>query len=72
MNITLYTIGCPKCSVLEKKLEQKGIQYLSNSSEDEMQMRGFTSMPMLVVEDDAGETVMDFSTAVKWVNNYNN
>ena len=27
MMVTLYSTGCPRCTVLEKKLEQKKIEY---------------------------------------------
>jgi hypothetical protein len=27
MKIVLYTIGCPQCNVLEKKLNNAGVQY---------------------------------------------
>lgn len=34
MAITLYSTGCPKCKVLKKKLEEKGIKYTENNSVD--------------------------------------
>lgn len=63
-NITLYSTGCPKCTILEKKLDQKNISYEINNDVDLMQEKGFMSMPMLEVD---GE-LMDFGTAVNWVN----
>ncbi len=27
MSVTLYSTHCPKCDVLEKKLQNKGIKY---------------------------------------------
>lgn len=65
MEIILYTTGCPKCTVLKKKLEEKGIEYQVCDSVEEMSKMGFTHVPMLSVD---GE-VMNFSAANVWVNN---
>lgn len=65
--ITLYTTHCPKCTVLEKKLESKNIKFDVNENEEEMQERGFQSLPVLEVD---GNT-LDFIEAVKWVNEVN-
>ena len=65
--IILYTTHCPKCTVLEKKLESKNIKFDVNENEEEMQERGFQSLPVLDVD---GNT-LDFIEAVKWVNEVN-
>lgn len=62
--IVLYSTGCPKCTVLKKKLDKKGIAYSENSSVDEMVKLDITTVPVLSVD---GER-MDFSNAIKWVN----
>lgn len=62
--ITLYTTHCPKCIVLEKKLEQKAIEFEICEDQDLMVEKGFMSAPMLEVD---GE-VLDFTKAVAWVN----
>lgn len=64
MNITLYSTGCPKCIILEKKMDMKNISYDVVDDVDLMQKKGFTTLPMLEVDDE----VMDFGSAVKWVN----
>lgn len=61
--ITLYTTNCPRCSVLEKKLEMKNITFEKNENVDEMLKLGFTSAPMLKVD----EKIMDFTDALRWV-----
>jgi hypothetical protein len=61
--ITLYTTNCPRCSVLEKKLEMKNITFEKNENVDEMLKLGFTSAPMLKVN----EKIMDFTDALRWV-----
>jgi glutaredoxin len=34
--ITLYSTGCPKCKVLETKLNNKNIEFNVNTDVDEM------------------------------------
>lgn len=63
--ITLYTIDCPKCKILEKKLEQANIEYEVCKDRDVIASKGFDLMPVL----DIGGQVMSFGEAVKWVNN---
>lgn len=62
--ITLYSNGCPRCSILKKKLDDKGVNYAIISDEEEMIAKGFKTVPMLEVN---GE-LMDFGTAVRWTN----
>ena len=65
MSVVLYTTGCPKCKILEKKLEQKNIDYEIFDDVDKMLEMGFQSVPLLEVD----KKVMDFVEAVKWLNN---
>lgn len=62
--IIMYSTHCPKCLILEKKLNAAGIDY--NICEDEalMKEKGFDFMPVLEVD---GQ-IMNFGEAVKWVN----
>lgn len=62
--VTLYSTGCPKCNVLKKKLDIKGIQYQENSSVDEMVSLGITQVPVLQV----GEQYLNFVEANAWIN----
>lgn len=62
--ITLYSSGCPRCNVLEKKLEQANIEYEVFSDIDKIIEMGLTTMPMLQVDN----TFMNFAEAVEWVN----
>ena len=64
MNVILYSTHCPKCSVLAAKLKQKGISYIENTNVDEMKSLGLQSAPALMVDG----KLMNFSNAVKWVN----
>lgn len=62
--VTLYTIHCPKCNILEKKLNAAGITYLRIDDRDEIAKQGFDLMPVLEVDD----KIMGFKEAVDWVN----
>ena len=65
MNMTtLFTIDCPKCKILEKKLSQANIEYEVCEDREIMINKGFNSMPVL----DVDGQIMDFGEAVKWVN----
>jgi hypothetical protein len=67
MDIVLYTIDCPNCLILEKKLKAKGIEFIKVLDEDTIRARGFgdSSFPILEV----GDVVMNYKTAIQWVNN---
>lgn len=64
--VVLYSTGCPKCKILEKKLQSKGIYYTKNTSVEEMTALGFTNVPILSVN----AQYLDFGEAVKWVNEH--
>ena len=64
MKVTLYSTNCPRCIVLEKKLNQKNIEFDLVSDEDTMINKGFMTAPMLEVDDE----VYDFKGAVDWLN----
>ena len=65
MNIILYSTHCPRCTVLEKKLEAKGIKFEVETSVDDMLSLGITQVPMLRVDD----KLLNFAEANTWVNN---
>ena len=62
--VVLYSTGCPRCKVLEAKLKQKNIEYTEVSDIEEIEKKGISSVPCLGVE----EEILDFGSAVKWVN----
>lgn len=64
--ITLYSTGCPKCKVIEKKLTQKNIQYVKVTDVNEMRKLGFTSAPVLEVDG----KILNFGDANRWIMNY--
>lgn len=65
--ITLYTLHCPKCSVLQKKLEAANVDFSIVEDENAViakgEANGIMSLPILEVD----EEVMDFTRAVKWL-----
>lgn len=65
MKIVLFSTKCPKCCVLEKKLQQKNISYEEVNDIDIMREKGYLSVPVLEVDG----TRMDFKTANDWINN---
>ena len=62
--IKMYTIECPKCMVLEKKLIAKGIEFTKIMDTKIFSELGIDLFPMLEVN---GE-LLDFSNAIKWIN----
>lgn len=64
-NIILYSTHCPKCTILEKKLREKGVDYKEVNDVDYMVKLGFTEVPILSVNGDN----YGFGEAVKFVNN---
>lgn len=62
-NIILYSTHCPLCMVLEKKLKEKNIEYVEINDINEMSKLGFTSVPVLKVNDE----YMNFFNAKKWI-----
>lgn len=61
--ITLYSTNCPKCKILEQKLNDAAIHYEINNDVDEMIKKDFTTLPML----DMNGELMDFSSALAWL-----
>ena len=64
MSVVLYSTHCPRCNVLEKKLQQKEIDYDEVNDTSIMEQKGYLSVPVLEVD---GKS-MDFKEAVDWIN----
>lgn len=64
MSIILHSTNCPKCKVLEAKLNLKNIPFQKNTDIDKMEKIGIMSVPMLEVD---GE-MFDFKRAADWIN----
>ena len=66
MSIILYTNDCPRCHILESKLEEKHLCFQRFDDVDGMIKMGFREAPILEVDG----LRMQFGDAVKWVNDY--
>lgn len=64
LNVTLFSTGCPRCKVLKKKLDDKGVKYTVNNDVDKMLEMGIVEVPVLAV----GEKMMGFKESMEWVN----
>lgn len=62
--VKLYTIHCPACDVLQKKLDMKSINYELITSEDVFRELGIDMFPVLQIDDGP---LMNFTSARKWV-----
>lgn len=67
MKIILYTTGCPRCHVLESKLNSKNISFEMFDDKDKMIDMGLTNVPVLEVDGNR----MNFKEAVDWINKEN-
>ena len=67
--MTLYTTNCPKCLVLEKKLENKNINYKKVEDIEKIldiaKEQGINTAPILEIDG----KFLDFSHANTYINN---
>ena len=61
--VVLYTTGCPRCRVLERKLDEAGISYAEEEDVNYLVRIGMKSAPALEVDG----RLLDFSEALLWV-----
>ena len=65
-DIILYSTGCPRCKILEKKLDEKKIAYTKVTDTETMSGLGISKVPMLSVNG----TMYGYLDAVKMVNEH--
>lgn len=65
MEVVLYSTGCPKCTVLKKKLQAKNIGFTEINDIDTMLKMGFDEVPVLKVDN----KIMQANEAMAWVDN---
>lgn len=63
MMIKLYTIHCPQCTVLKKKLDVAGISYTLIDDKEWLSANGYDKFPILEVDG----VEYDFHNARKWL-----
>ena len=61
--VILYSTDCPRCRIIEKKLQDKGIKFELFNDVDAMIAKGFKEAPKLEVDG----VVMDFKEANEWI-----
>lgn len=61
--IVLYSTSCPKCGVLEKKLNDAGITYSISADVKKMEELGIEFVPVLSVDG----KLLQFGDAVNWI-----
>lgn len=62
--IILYTTHCPKCKVLESKLNKKNIEHYICEDVNIMQNKNIINLPSLEID----EKILSFKDAINWVN----
>lgn len=65
MEVVLYSTHCPRCIVLEKKLNSKNVAYTEVNDIEAMEKKGIMSVPVLEVDG----SLMNFVEANNWINN---
>lgn len=66
-DFVLYSTGCPKCNVLEKKLKSKNVDFVIETDIDSIVKMGYTSAPILWYRN--SDKYYTFTEAVNFVNN---
>ena len=66
--IKFYSTNCPRCHVLQKKLEEKNIEYELHTDIQEMLELNLLNAPALLLEDG---TLLDFGSAIQWIGGHN-
>lgn len=62
--IKVYSTGCPRCKILEEKLESAKIEYDKIEDINEIQRLGIMSVPVMKVR----EKLLQFGDAVRYIN----
>lgn len=62
--IVMYSTHCPRCLILEKKLNEAGVDYKVCEDKQIMTEKGFDFIPVLEVDG----KIMNFKEAMKWAN----
>lgn len=62
--IKFYSTHCPRCNILQKKLDNKNIKYEISTDAQEMIQLGLVNAPALLLED--GQ-LLDFKKSIEWI-----
>lgn len=61
--IVLYSTNCPACKILEAKLTNANINFQINNDIDKIISMGFTSAPILQIN----ENFLTYKQAIEWL-----
>lgn len=63
----LYTTHCPKCRILQKKLNDKNVTFKSIEDVQEIQ-KVTNNVPVLIIKDQTESKTLNYYDAIKFVN----
>lgn len=66
MIITLYSTGCPKCQILEKRLKKNNFNFTISDDVNILIEKGFQSAPVMAV----GKLFFDYGSAMNLLKKY--
>ena len=64
MKVKLYTTHCPKCKILEERLNEKKIKYETVDNIEELQKMNFKSVPNLEIDG----KIYNYLESIKYLN----
>lgn len=64
--VILYSTGCPKCNLLEKRLTASNIDYKISDDVEILIEKGFQSAPVLQINDE----YLDYASAMRKLRDY--
>ena len=64
MKVKLYTTHCPKCKILEERLNEKKVKYEVIDNIDELQKMNFKSVPNLEIDG----KIYNYLDSIKYLN----
>ena len=65
MEVILYSTGCPKCNILKEMLQKKNIIFQIEDNVEKMKELGFSSLPMLSIDN----KILNFKEAFIFLKN---
>lgn len=64
MKVKLYTTHCPKCKILEERLNEKKVKFEVIDNMEELQKMNFKSVPNLEIDG----KIYNYLEAIKYLN----
>lgn len=64
MKVKLYTTHCPKCKILEERLNEKKVKYEVIDNIEELQKMNFKSVPNLEIDG----KIYNYLDSIKYLN----